>query len=144
MDSKWITRFYKLAEEVASWSKDPKAKVGAVLVSPDKRQFSYGYNGFPAGVEDDERLRDRTVKLNLMVHAELNALLNARQNVTGWTLFVNKAPCVTCACAIAQAGISAVVTKELDLNSSWTESCIVARSILLEAGVTYTETSHEL
>ncbi len=44
MDNKWHIRFYQVANLVASWSKDPEAKVGAVVVSPDKSQFISGYN----------------------------------------------------------------------------------------------------
>jgi deoxycytidylate deaminase len=51
----WDARFMALAEHVAGWSKDPSTKVGAVIVSPDRRQLTTGYNGFPQGIADDAR-----------------------------------------------------------------------------------------
>jgi len=68
--NKWDYRFIKLAKEIASWSKDPSTKVGAIAVN-DKRIIATGYNGFPKGIEDsNNRLSDRETKLAFMVHAE--------------------------------------------------------------------------
>jgi dCMP deaminase len=78
--NKWDERFVRIAQEVASWSKDPGTKVGAVLVN-DKRILATGYNGFPSGISDSlERYMEREVKLAYTVHAEVNALLNAARN----------------------------------------------------------------
>ena len=52
----WDIKFLKLAQHVSDWSKDPSTKVGAVVVDKDNRIVSIGYNGFPKGVQDDERL----------------------------------------------------------------------------------------
>jgi len=49
---KWHRRFLKLAHEVASWSKDDSTKVGAVIMGHDHTPRSFGYNGFPEGVDD--------------------------------------------------------------------------------------------
>src|SRR5262245_56317864 len=77
MNSKWDARFLELAEFVSKWSKD-KAKVGAVLATPRSGAIALGYNGFPIGVEDRaERLEDPDIKLDMVVHAEQNALLIA-------------------------------------------------------------------
>ena len=46
--TKWDERFSRIAYEVATWSKDPGTKVGAVLVL-DRRIIATGYNGFPHG-----------------------------------------------------------------------------------------------
>ena len=75
--NKWDYRFIKLAKEIASWSKDPSTKVGAIAVN-DKRIIATGYNGFPKGIEDsNNRLSDRDTKLAFMVHAEKNLIYNA-------------------------------------------------------------------
>lgn len=50
--SKWDSRFMDLARLVAGWSKDPSTQVGAVIVDPDKRIVSTGFNGFPRCVND--------------------------------------------------------------------------------------------
>src|SRR3990172_2103187 len=79
----WDSRFLRLAEFVAQWSKDPNTKVGAVIVDGTHRIVSLGFNGFPRGVDDDERLRNRELKLKLMVHAEMNAILFAGRALDG-------------------------------------------------------------
>ena len=64
---KWDERFCKLARFVSEWSKDPNAKVGAVVFSKRGGDISIGYNGFPMGVEDSaERLEDLEIKLELV------------------------------------------------------------------------------
>ena len=48
---KWNNRFMELAFLVASWSKDPSTKTGAVIVGPDKEIRATGYNGPVRGVQ---------------------------------------------------------------------------------------------
>lgn len=112
----WDTRFLDLAFHVAQWSKDPSTKVGAVIVRPDKRIVSLGYNGFPRGVCDhEERYAERAVKYKFVSHAERNALDNVSEDVTGCTLYSTLQPCPECAKSIIQKGIKKVVTF-VDLN----------------------------
>lgn len=114
----WDTRFIQLAELVASWSKDPDTQVGAVLVSPDRRQIAIGYNGFPKGFKDDYEI-DKQLKLELTVHAELNVLHNADVSTVGWTMYVTKSPCNRCAVSIIQEGIARIVAPKISPLSSW-------------------------
>lgn len=105
----WDKRFLRLALEVASWSKDPSTKVGAVIVRPDRRIVSTGYNGFPRGVTDDpEHIADRAIKYKRTVHAELNAILQAREPLDNTELYCTLPPCSSCAGAIVQAGVKHV------------------------------------
>ena len=86
MSEKWDKRFLALAEHIARWSKDPSTKIGAVIVDPNKRVVSLGYNCFPRGVEDsEERLENREVKYKIIVHCERNALLAVFGLETGAT-----------------------------------------------------------
>ena len=63
VSDKWDRRFLELANFVASWSKDPSTKVGAVIVRADRTVASMGFNGFPRGVLDHEgRYADRATK----------------------------------------------------------------------------------
>ncbi|MCX8520243.1 MAG: deaminase, partial [Rhodoferax sp.] len=103
---KWDVRFCELAKFVSEWSKDPSAKVGAVVFSKRGGDVSIGYNGFPMGVEDSaERLEDQEMKLELVVHAEQNALIAAGSRSAGSTLYVwGKPICARCAGSIIQAG----------------------------------------
>lgn len=133
---KWQERFIKLANEVASWSKDPDCVVGAVLVSPDKCQVSLGYNGLPRNVLDSEaRLGNKEVKNKITVHAELNAIINARCDTRGWTLYCTKTPCHNCATAIIQAGIAIVVVPTPSTESRWFKSNLAALGMFKEVGI---------
>ena len=108
-EHKWPRRFLKLAQEVATWSKDPNTKVGAVIVDERNRIVGLGYNGFPRGVADSPALySDRESKLSLVVHAEANAILNSNRVVSGCHLYTSLPPCNECAKLIIQAGISRV------------------------------------
>jgi dCMP deaminase len=74
MSTDWDARYLDLARHVAKWSKDPSTQVGAVVVGKDRRKIAVGYNGFPRGIADDNRLFDREVKYTLIQHAERNVI----------------------------------------------------------------------
>lgn len=112
MDSKWDIRFLQMASFVASWSKDPSTRVGAVIVDEEKRIVSHGYNGLPRGAADDHRLNIREIKYRLIIHAEENAILNATGSVKGCTIYVSHPPCAHCSGILKQAGIVRVVFEE--------------------------------
>ena len=76
--TRWDRHFIEMAVLCAGMSKDPRTRVGAVIIGPDREVRSTGFNGFPRGISDTyERLHDKTEKLRLVVHAEVNAILNA-------------------------------------------------------------------
>jgi dCMP deaminase len=109
INKEWQNRFIDMAHLVASWSKDPSTKVGAVIVDDKKRIVSVGYNGFPRGVEDSEhRYNERELKYKLVCHAERNALDNSPMNVEGCVMFVTLPPCNECSKSIIQRGIKTV------------------------------------
>lgn len=136
----WDERFIRIANEVATWSKDPGTKVGAVLVN-DRRIIATGYNGFPQNIEDTvQRYQNRDIKLAYTVHAEVNAILNAAKNgaqTKHSTLYVTFSPCVSCATSVVQAGVSMVVCPCLSTAPErWRESFQLGQNLLKEAGVT--------
>jgi len=144
MDAKWIGRFATMAAHIAEWSKDPSSQVGAVIVRPDKTIASVGFNGLPRGVDDDPaRLGDRDTKLRYTVHAELNAILAAKEPLHGYSIFVWPfQPCSGCAAAIIQAGISIVYCPPNPIPSTgssastrWTASFDAARTMFRESGI---------
>ena len=47
----WDKRYLDMADIVASWSKDPSTKIGAIAVGKKGQLLAQGYNGFPRGVE---------------------------------------------------------------------------------------------
>ena len=111
----WDEYFMELAETAAKRSKDPKSKVGACIMNPkDHRVVSLGYNGFPYGCSDKEfpwTKEGDDNKYLYVVHAELNAILSARRDLTGCMLFVTYSPCNECMKAIIQSGIKTIVYK---------------------------------
>jgi dCMP deaminase len=106
-DPKWDRRFLDLANLVASWSKDPSTKTGAVIVRPDRTVVSVGYNGFARGFCDDRAIyADRELKYARIVHCEMNAILTAREPLHGCTLYTTPfMSCDRCAAHVVQAGI---------------------------------------
>lgn len=138
----WDRFFLGMAGYVASASKDPSTQVGAVIVRPDRTIASLGYNGFPRGVHDDEaRIEDRPFKYAATVHAELNALLNAREPLARTRLYCTLHPCAQCAAAIVQAGVAEVTVPDEPEPDRWRESFEVARTILEEGRVRLTRVS---
>ena len=138
--TKWDKRYLELAEAVATWSKDPSRKIGAVAVSPRGNVLAQGYNGFPRGIDDDaSRYEDRETKYKYVVHAEMNVIYNATYNgvcLDGSTLYVTGLPvCSDCAKGIIQVGIKRVVMSATDVPDRWIESYEQTKSILNEAGV---------
>lgn len=138
----WDYRFLRLAEEVSTWSKDPSTQVGAVLAR-GKHVVSVGFNGFPAGMNDSPTLyADRAVKNSRTIHAEANAILNARHDVAGCIVYVTQPPCANCALTIIQAGIRRVVALRPSetFRVRWGKSLAQAQAFFEEADVEYVET----
>ena len=132
-------RFLARAKEEASSSKDPSTKVGAVVVREDGTVASSGYNGFPRGVQDTtSRYADREFKLQAVVHAETNAIVNSREPLHGMTMYTTLHPCAQCAALIVQAGVKRLVCEEIDLDNAperWRSNMKIAQTILREGGV---------
>jgi len=140
ISDKWQARFMALAKEVSTWSKDPSSQVGAVIVRPDRTIASVGFNGFPRGVEDyHERIVNRDTKLLYTIHAEMNAILSAKEPLTGYSLFVWPfQPCAHCAASIIQSGIKEVYcpfNAHLDSYERWADSFKAALQMFDEAEV---------
>lgn len=134
---KWDFRFLDMAALVASWSKDPSTKVGAVIVRPDRTVAGVGFNGFARGVQDwAGRLEDRALKYPLTIHAEENAILSAHERVHGYWLYSTMLPCGPCASRIAQAGIARVVCNVTrDFLDRWQDSVRLTRQVFAETGI---------
>ena len=137
----WDRYFLTVAEAVSTASKDPSTKVGAVIVRPDRTMASFGYNGFPRGIADTaERLNNRDVKYELVVHGEINAILSAREPLHGYGLYTWPFfTCKRCSLHVVQSGIKRVVAPMLpeDLMERWSTSLREAQEIYDEAGVAW-------
>lgn len=108
---KWQKRFLDLAKQVSTWSKDPSTQTGAVIVRPDLSVVSIGYNGFPRAMEDKSIwLDNREEKYSRIIHCEMNALIQAKTDVTGCTLYTYPfLSCDRCFVHLVQAGIDVFI-----------------------------------
>jgi len=105
--------YMKTAETFAELSHARRLKVGCIIIK-DNRIISIGYNGMPAGWDNNcEHLQeDGTLKTRPEVlHAEMNALMKlarSHESGNGADLFITHSPCMECAKGIYQAGINRV------------------------------------
>ena len=137
MNDIWNRRFLELASFISNWSKDPSTKVGAVIVDCNRRIISTGYNGFPIGVSDNqERLENRDFKYKAILHAEENAIMFAKKDLSRCSLYVSSLPpCSHCASLIIQSGIKNVYTWEQEIPERWQESINITNTMFKESGV---------
>ncbi len=142
-EEKWDRRLLSQAREVAKWSKDPKYKVGCVIVDDDRNQLSSGYNGFARGVNDSPaRYQDQETKNLLVIHAEENAVAAAARNghsLKGGIAYITHEPCCRCANLMIQAGVKRVVApvRSLNQDNKWQANVRTAEEILKYVGVEY-------
>lgn len=140
LNQKWDYRFLDLAALVASWSKDPSTKVGAVVVNQQRRIVSTGYNGFPAKVPDLQNdLDNREVKYKKIIHAECNALIFAKQDLTDCCIYLHPfISCGPCTAQIIQSGIARVVTRKITdvgLYARWKDSITMSLEMYRDSGI---------
>lgn len=140
LSNKWDIRYLQLAEEVASWSKDPSTQIGAIAVGNKGQVLSQGYNGFPRGIIDkDAYYLDRETKYKYVVHAEMNVIYNATYNgvsLDGATLYVTGLPvCSDCAKGVIQVGIQRVVMKEQNVPLKWIDSWKTTAGMFEQANI---------
>jgi dCMP deaminase len=117
MKTKLVQAYMKTAATFAELSHARRLHVGAIVVKDD-RIISIGYNGMPAGwdnnCEDTVQHSDDTTSLKTkpeVLHAETNAiakLARSSDSGLGADLFVTHSPCLDCAKLIYQSGISRV------------------------------------
>lgn len=142
--NRWDRHFLRLARECALMSKDPSSQIGAVIVQ-GRRIVGTGFNGFPPRIADDARLHDRDAKLRLVVHAEVNAILQAGRDAAGATLYLfgfRGPPCDNCTKHVLAAGITRVVASGTPTPERWQASLDASAATLAEAGVGYADFPH--
>ena len=118
MKEKFVDAYMDVAERFAELSSARRLHVGAIVVKDD-RIISIGYNGMPAGWDNDCEDKvwtqdgDYTLKTKPEVlHAETNAiakLAKSNESGLGATMFITHAPCLDCAKLIYQSGIGSVL-----------------------------------
>jgi len=125
MKQKFIDLYMDWADRTAKLSHAKRLQVGAVIVKDDS-VISYGYNGMPAGWDND--CEEKVYKIDgwlvdddgcyelktkpEVLHAESNAVAKLAKSYNsgmGASIFVTHAPCLDCAKLIYQSGISSVL-----------------------------------
>lgn len=136
----WDDYFMSVALLSGKRSKDPNTQVGACIVNKNNVIESIGYNGLPKGCSDDEFPWEKegealNTKYPFVVHAELNAILNAKgKDLSRCKIYVALFPCNECAKAIIQSGISEVIY--LSDKYADTDSVKASKRMFKCAGVT--------
>ena len=124
MKYKFVQAHMKVAEQYAKLSYAKRLQVGAIVVK-DNRVISIGYNGTPAGWDNEcneceevvkvlENGKEETKTKLEVIHAEANAIAKlARSQESGQdaTMFITHAPCIECSKIIYSSGITTVYYK---------------------------------
>jgi dCMP deaminase len=143
----WDELFMREVYAIARKSKDPRSKIGAVLVYwPEKDPFARGYNDFPRRVLDRIPSRwERPEKYSWVCHAEVNSILNCARTgrpTKGSVMFTQGVPCADCTKSVIQAGIIEIVVHkqwqhyEQEFNwEKWNQSSAYSTQMLLEANI---------
>lgn len=136
---KWDQRFLDLALHISTWSKDPKTKVGCVIINADNQILATGYNGLPRILDDSKKDRLKRPEKYLWVeHAERNAIYQAARlgvSLSGCTLYTTLFPCCDCSRGIIQSGITKIVTFDKVFDKRWKENFTTSLNMLQEAKI---------
>ena len=100
------------AKIFAELSHARRLHVGAIVVKDD-RIISIGYNGMPAGWDNncEDEINNELKTKPEVLHAESNAiakLAKSSESGLGSDIFITHAPCMECAKLIYQSGIKRV------------------------------------
>jgi dCMP deaminase len=140
----WHRYFFDLCYLVSSRSPDAQTRHGAVIVDKENRIVSTGYNGFPSNGPDEILPNVRPEKYPYIVHAEMNALLSARCDVRGYSVYITGLPCRSCLLHLLGAGISKIFAGSRTFQED--SESMIAKAVLCELyGVSvYTQDSQDL
>lgn len=126
MKEKFLQAYMDVADRFAKLSHARRLHVGAIVVKDD-RIISIGYNGMPAGWDNncEYELHQPVGRVNLVtkpevLHAETNAiakLARSSDSGLGADIFITHAPCLDCAKLIYQSGIKQVFYRDSYRNT---------------------------
>lgn len=106
----WDLYFLQLAEQVKTRGSCNRKQVGCVIVSPEHRIVSCGYNGSIPGTDHCDETTHLLSNNSCIrtIHAEQNALLNSIVP-KGSTCYVTMEPCVVCFKLLVSSGVTRIV-----------------------------------
>ena len=107
-----IAAHMRTAYNYAELSHARRLHVGAIVIKDD-RIISIGYNGMPAGWDNncEDEINNELQTRPEVLHAESNAiskLARSSESGDGSVMFITHAPCIDCAKLIFQSGIRQV------------------------------------
>jgi dCMP deaminase len=144
----WDEYFMGVALLSAKRSKDPATQVGACIVNTKNKIVGAGYNGLPAGCDDNEFPWEKEgdflqTKYPYVCHAELNAILNnIGMDLHGCRIYTALFPCNECAKAIIQSGITEVIYLSDKYDGS--DTSVASKRMLDTAGVSYRKVESQI
>jgi dCMP deaminase len=113
-------KYLRIAKSVGKLSKCAKYKVGTVIVK-NKTIVSTGVNGTPKGFTNccdhfhdkdmtnpDIRIEHKNWSAIYETHSEVNAIINAKRDLTDATLYCTLEPCFNCLKTIISSGIKEI------------------------------------
>jgi dCMP deaminase len=112
MKPRLLQAYMRTAETFAELSHARRLHVGAIVVKDD-RIISIGYNGMPAGWDNncETEVNGELITRPEVLHAESNCiskLARSSESGDGATMFITHAPCMECSKLIYQSGIRRV------------------------------------
>ena len=98
-----------LAFDISTRSRDPRLKVGAVIVTDDNESvLAIGYNGDEKG--GDNKPDSLEPGCSNFIHAEVNAIAKMNYNdPRSRKIYITHAPCIVCARLIINSNIKKVI-----------------------------------
>lgn len=122
-----------MAMAAATRSRDATTRVGAVVCTSDWRVLGTGYNGPPAG-SPESLVMSGPDRHGHVVHAEVNAVLQAIASQGRWPLektlcVCTHRPCARCVQFLAHCGVTFVIwafdelsDEQRSLSESWRDA----------------------
>lgn len=107
----WNDYFLGLAKLISAKSPDAQTKHGCLISGPNQEILGTGYNGFPRGMKEDDKLpTTRPEKYPWMIHSEANAVCSTLMTrLEDATAYVTGLPCVGCLMIMHQKGVKRVI-----------------------------------
>jgi dCMP deaminase len=129
--------YLNLAAMHSENSIDPSTQTGCVIVR-NGEILTKGFNHIPHSIT--EYWQQREMKMKLVVHAEIHAIINARQSLDGSTAYVHPfLPCGNCCAAMVSAGVSRIVAPGIDRTTDrykrWQIDFEIVRAYTERAGI---------
>jgi len=105
----WNTLWMSFAFMISQRSIDPNTKHGCVIVDENNCLLSIGYNSFPRDCCDESLPLTRPQKYSIIIHAETNAIINAKKDLKNSVAYITGFPCSNCFGNMLNAGIKKII-----------------------------------